>query len=180
MIGKEEAFGQLKYEKESRLKKEQVPVPAAQFIDSLMIRNKVKWYKEEGLDRTSFEAKFIKDKSKYSVEFDSEGNLEDVEILVNWKEMNEPLKESILDQLCEDCWKINVQRAQIQYTGDRNVLLSLVKNGETDESYVIRYELVIRCRTRNNTVLYEYLFTDSGQKLSRSEIVFKNASNLEY
>jgi len=173
-------FGQQKYEKESRVKSGDVPVMAQQFVDSLGVRDKVKWYLEQGLDRQSYEAKFTLRKFKYSIEFDKSGTLEDVEVIRKWKELNTSLKESILDQLCDDCWKINMRRVQVQYTGERQILLNLVKSGESKDDYEMRYEIVIRCRTRESTAEFEYLFTDTGQKLSRSEIVYKNASNLEY
>jgi hypothetical protein len=171
---------QKKYEKESRLEEKDVPSFALQFIDSLEVQGKVKWYLEEGLDRTSIEAKFKSDKLNHSIEFDTAGNLEDVEILLKWNDMEESLKDAIINGICADCAKINIQRTQIHYTGDRSALWSMVKTGKTTEKYTIRYEIVARCRTASDTVLYEYLFSDTGQILSRSEIIFKNSSNLEY
>jgi hypothetical protein len=180
VIGAEQLFGQLKYEKESRLGKNEAPRLALQFIDALELQGKVKWYLEEGLDRTSIEAKFTSQKSRYSIEFDVQGNLEDVEVLVKWNEIDASLKETIVDQFCEDCRKITVQRVQVQYTGELLALQDLVKTRESNGNYVQRYEIVIRCRTPKDTRQYEYLFSNTGEKLSRSEIVFKNASNLEY
>ncbi len=171
---------QLKYEKESRMKESDVPSLAIQFIDSLELDGKVKWYLEQGLERTTIEAKYTLEKSRHSIEFDSTGILEDAEIQVEWRELNEALKEKIINQLCEDCWKIKIQKVQIQYTGDRQVILQFLKTGEISGAYTLRYEMVIRCRMPNNTVRYEYLYSDDGQKLSRAEIVFQKASNLEY
>ena len=78
---------QLKYEKESRLAVEEVPEQARNFINTITTSNKVKWYLEEGLDRSSIEAKFEYKDHKYSVEFDSIGILEDVEVQVKWSEI---------------------------------------------------------------------------------------------
>lgn len=171
---------QVKYEKESRMKESDVPEPAYQFIDSLELDRKVKWYLEQGLERTTVEAKYKLDGSRHSIEFDREGNLEDAEIEVDWGDMSESLKEKIIDQLCEDCWKVKIQKVQIQYTGDPQVILRLLKTGDKSGEYTLRYEIVMRCRTPDNTTRYEYLYSADGEKLSRAEIVFQNATNLEY
>ena len=180
LMGSTPLLAQVKYEKESRQQENEVPPIALQFIDSLGLEVKVRWYLEEALDRTSVEAKFTLNKLKYSIEFDSTGYLEDVEIQKEWSELDESLQETIIDQFCEDCWKISIKKVQIQYTGDRRVLWSIVSSGEGAEKFTKRYEIVVRCRTPKNTVLYEYLYSDAGQKLSRSKIVFSNSSNLEY
>ena len=173
-------YAQMKYEKESRLHPDEVPHSAFQFVDSLQDIKKVRWYLEEGFDRKSIEAKFKADKLKYSVEFDSEGTLEDIEVLRDWEELNESLRTSVLDKLCEDCWKIRILKVQFQYTGQPSDLWKFTASGQNIEKLTLRYEIVIRCRTMNNTVQYEYLYSDTGEKLSRSEIVLNNASNLEY
>src|SRR5690606_41633459 len=67
-------FAQQKYEKESRLNRNNVPAIAFNFIDSLNLKNRVKWYLEESLENKSVEAKFKKSGKKHSVEFDILGN----------------------------------------------------------------------------------------------------------
>lgn len=171
---------QVKYEKESRMKESDVPGPAYEFINSLELDRKVRWYLEQGLERTTVEAKYKLDGSRHSIEFDRSGNLEDAEIEVDWGDMNESLKEKIIDQLCEDCWKVKIQKVQLQYTGDPQVILQMLKTGDKSGQYTLRYEIVMRCRTPNQTVRYEYLYSEDGEKLSRAEIVFQDATNLEY
>ena len=171
---------QHKYESESRLKEENVPTKALDFIQSLAVENKIKWYEEEGLNRTTIEAKFKLNNQKYSVEFDSVGNLEDIEILLEWKGLHSSLQDSICIRLGEDCDKIRIQKAQIQYSGEPSVLLSKIKTGKNTGSYLVRYELIVKCYSKKKVALFEYLFSDTGQKLSVAKIVFKNSSNLEY
>jgi hypothetical protein len=81
------AFGQVKYEKEFRLKPGQVPVKARQFIDSINLQQKVKWYYEQNLKGNSIEAKFRMNHKRYSIEFDTLGNLQDVEVQIGWEQM---------------------------------------------------------------------------------------------
>jgi hypothetical protein len=173
-------FTQVKFEKESRIKRHEVPSKALAFIDSLSISNKVKWYLEEGLERSSIEAKFKKDRKKHSVEFDALGNIEDIEIEMDWKELQADLKDTICAQLQTDCLKHKIAKVQIQFSGTYAALLHKLKEAETNPELTTKYEIVVRCRSKNSVDLVEYLFSDAGQQLSVSKIIFKNSSNLEY
>lgn len=175
-----ELFAQEKFERESRLKRKDVPQKALQFIDSLDIGNKVKWYFEQGLQRSSIEAKFKKDKKKHSVEFDSLGNIEDVEIQVKWKKLPEQLKDSINFHFQKDCDKHKIEKVQIQFTGSIEALFSKIKTSETNLPLTTRYEIIVRCSSSNNINLFEYLFGEDGEVISRSKIIFKNSTNLEF
>jgi|SRR5690606_13810611 len=173
-------FSQEKYEKESRLKQDDVPYSALNFIDSLSLKNKVKWYLEEGIESKSVEAKFKRNGKKYSVEFDTFGNIEDVEIEMKWDDLQGPLKKPISTRLNEDCIKHKIVKTQIQYTGNRVALFLKLLGGEPIGNLTVKYEIVVKCRSEKNTELFEYLFTDKGQLISASTIVFKTSNHLEY
>lgn len=173
-------FAQDKFEKESRIKPEAVPSRARLFMDSLNLNKKVKWYKEEGLDKESIEAKFKLNKVRYSVEFDTLGKIEDVEIEVDWEDLESHLKDSILFQLKLDCSSHKIVKVQRQFTGIENDLLFLLKTSNVNEHLEIKYEIIIRCEHQKEVGLFEYLFNHNGKLISRSKIVFKNSSHLEY
>lgn len=173
-------IAQEKFEKESRIKGDDAPTKAQLFIDSLNVNNKVKWYKEEGLNRQSIEAKFKHDKAKHSVEFNTLGHVEDIEIETNFKDLESNLKEAIILKLKLDCSKHKIVKVQKQYTGSESHLVSTFKTDKTSPSLTIKYELVIRCRQQKKVNLFEYLFNDAGELISTSKIVFKNSSHLEY
>ncbi|MCB0519277.1 MAG: hypothetical protein H6577_00315 [Lewinellaceae bacterium] len=171
---------QQKFEKESRLKEKDIPSNALGYMDALAAGKKIRWYLEEGIDRTSIEAKFKFNNQKYSVEFDTSGHLEDIEVEMKWDELKQSLQDSIGSQLGQDCKKYKIQKVQIQYAGDPSVLLTKLKTGKNADGYTVRYEAVVKCCNKKNVALYEYLFNDKGEKISISQIVFKNSSNLEY
>jgi hypothetical protein len=172
--------GQEKFEKESRIKKKDAPIKAVQFIDSLYLKNKVKWYKEEGLNKKSIEAKFRHNKIKYSIEFDTLGNIEDVEKEINWKDLNENLKDSITIKLKNNCIKHKIIKVQIQYLGNNYDLFSKVKTDKNSTNLLTNYEIIVRCKSEKKVELFEYLFNETGKLLSISKIIFKNSSHLEY
>ena len=173
-------FAQDKFEKESRIQPKDVPPRALLFIDSLNLKTKIKWYKEEGLDKESIEAKFKLNKAIHSVEFDTYGKIEDVEIIVNWEDLESDLKDSIFFQLNIDCLSHKIVKVQRQFLGSENELLFLIKNRNVFEPLKIRYEIIIRCKYEKKVDLFEYLFNYDGKLISRSRIIFKNSSHLEY
>lgn len=173
-------FAKDKFEKESRIKPKDVPSRALLFIDSLNLKTKVKWYKEEGLDKESIEAKFKLNKVMCSVEFDTLGKIEDVEIEVNLEDLESHLKDSIFFQLKLDCSSHKIVKVQRQFTASENDLLFLLKTKNIFEHLKIKYEIIIRCEHQNKVDLFEYLFNYNGRLISKSKIVFKNSSHLEY
>ena len=172
-------YAQEKFEKESRIKQKNVPSKALLFIDSLNFKNKIKWYKEEGLYRKSFEAKFNYNKARYSVEFDTLGNIEDLEIEVDWEDLKSNISDSISLQLKIDCIKHKIVKVQKQYKGSESELFSMLKADIISQSLIIKYELIVRCNQQKKVDLFEYLFNDNGKLISRSKIVFRNSSHLE-
>ncbi|WP_339610291.1 hypothetical protein [uncultured Planktosalinus sp.] len=172
--------GQEKFEKESRLKSKDVPKTALNFIEEAQISGKVKWYIEYGLETTSIEAKFKMNRKWYSVEFDTLGIIEDVEIEIKFKDLKTKIKKAIESTLNNICETHKIFKIQKQFSGDQNVLISVLKQEETQESFDIKYELVAKCVKENKSEQFEFLFSDEGQLINTSKIIFKKSNNLEY
>lgn len=169
-----------KYEKESRIKTEEVPINAKAFIDSLRLDTRIKWYKEEGIETKSIEAKFRLKKVQYSIEFDTHGIIEDVEIEVKYGDLQTNLKDKIVSQLNQDCSKHKITKVQMQFTGSKNDLFLQLQSGNNRDKLTTLYELIIQCNQKNAVDLFEYLFDQQGNLISKSKIIFKNSSHLEY
>lgn len=173
-------FAQEKFERESRIKEIEVPQKALQFIDSSYLKTKIRWYKEIGLKNVSFEAKLIQNRTAYSVEFDSLGFIEDVEVEVDWVDLEQAIKDIISSHLEKDCSKYKIIKVQKQYSGNESELLRFITNQELNQSLSKKYELIVRCKKQQETSLFEILFDHQGHPISISKIVFKNSSHLEY
>lgn len=176
----ESLYSQQKYEKESRLKIEEVPQAALEFIEAAKIPNKVKWYIEYGLEDNSIEAKFKLNKKRHSVEFDTLGTIEDIEIEIMTQELLPELQKTIAIALSSICLSHEISKIQKQYTGTETVLLSLLKNLGFDGNFTTKYEIIANCESESKTEQFEYLFNDEGKLLQQFKIIFKNSSNLEY
>jgi hypothetical protein len=174
------AFSQLKFEKESRLKRADIPPVAFELIESLAIPGKIKWYSEESLTGNSVEAKFRFNKKNYSIEFDTEGNLQDVEITIEITEIQEGIKETILKKLESEFNKYSIQKIQVHYPGKNPKILSIIKNPPNEFANSVKYELVVNGKTGNTTKQYEMVFDSNGILTEKKEIIQKNADNLEF
>lgn len=173
-------FAQDKFEEESRIKRSDVPSKALLFVDSLNYNARIKWYKEETSTSISIEAKLKYNTTKYSIEFDTLGNIEDIEIEVYRKGIDTAIINSITNQLKLDCSKHKIVKIQKQFTGTGNDLFSLLRNGINSEKIKIKYEIVVRCSVQKEAHLFEYIFNEKGLLVSKSKIIFKNSSHLEY
>jgi hypothetical protein len=171
---------QEKYEKESRLKPSEVPAEAMAFIEDLDLPVKVRWYLEEGLQTRSVEAKFKFQKAWYSVEFDTLGAIEDVEVEVKPGKLPSPVLDAVAKRLKEDCSGYRINKTQIQYLGEKEALKSIIRTSKVGEDVTTNYELIVRCSNDKGVNLFEYLFDASGEVLSLARIIFKNSSHLEY
>ena len=159
------ANAQNKYEREYRIRKNQFPTVALNLIDdTLEDARRIRFYRETDSTKISYEAKFKKDRLWYSVEFNEEGDLEDIEILI--KEMdipNEPMQK-IIDYLNNSFTKYRIKRIQQQYP---------VSKEETKEKTIrnafqnlilpsVNYEFVVAGKKDKEYFDYEMLFGSDG------------------
>ena len=101
-------YAQFKYEKEVRLKAKDVMPTALGYVDSFHFNRKVRWYREYGLDKVSIEAKTRYQGSRYSIKFQEDGTLEDLEIEINPEEIQAHIKDTMNQflQTKHDCYKL--------------------------------------------------------------------------
>lgn len=173
-------LSQVKYEKEYRIKAEQVPAAAKVFIDKLTFQRPVKWYKEESLTTITYEAKTKEEGQKYSIEFDSTGQIEDIELKINWTSILASARASIEDALSESFERYRLIKIQRQWTGAAEDLVEAVKTKSTGDRLRVRYEIIVKGKSDAGWQWYEITFSDAGTQLSSKRIILRNTDNLEY
>ena len=110
------SYGQYKYEREHRIKKNQFPAAAHELIEEQLANaRKIRYYRETDSTKISYEAKFKVDRLHYSVEFDQEGILEDVEILIKKVDIPNESYANMTAFLEENFNKYRIRRIQQQY-----------------------------------------------------------------
>jgi S-adenosylmethionine:diacylglycerol 3-amino-3-carboxypropyl transferase len=173
-------FAQQKYEREYRVKQEEVPASAQAFLAACSFSAKVKWFGEESLEGHSVEAKLKEEKVKYSIEFDTLGNLQDVEIDIPWEEVEQSAQEDILAHLNQQFEKHRLIKIQLQWTGSEAAVLELIRTGKTDKALNTKYEIVLKGKQGNKSAWYEFLFSEDGSFERKAIIIFRNTDNLDY
>ncbi|MEO0723473.1 MAG: hypothetical protein AAFZ63_02950 [Bacteroidota bacterium] len=173
-------FGQQKFERESRIRIDEVPETAQQFLQAGQIAVKVKWYYEENLEGNSIEAKFRQERKRFSVEFDTLGQIQDIEVEIAQAELPAPTLLSIERELGSRFTRFKLQKIQVQYLDTEPTLAELLIRYPAVGEAQVRYEIVLKGRNEEGTALYECTFDQSGKLLEQQQIIFKNANHLEY
>lgn len=173
-------FAQEKYEKEIDLSIDEVPHKAMKFFGSTYSALDIDWYYEYNFVGNSVEAKFCHQKKKYSIEFDTLGNLQDIEIEVKPKKIKKVVHNRIDNELTEAYKKHKIIRAQIQYSGDIESFDSFVNQVSTDHDMIRRYELEIKAKKDNQYHLYEITCNKNGVLIKSDRIVTSNTDHFEY
>ena len=173
---------QAKYEKEYRINTEEVPQSALDFVNELNFTKKIKWYQEEGLDKTSIEAKTKHHSKNYSIEFNSSGAIEDVEIKIQASEIPKQVYENIQQQINKNYQKVKFSKIQLQLSGDSESMIQSINNQDfkTNSAIIKQYEIELKGKENGKFQKYEFLFDHKGEILSKSIIILKNNDILEF
>jgi hypothetical protein len=173
-------FAQYKYEREIRIRENDVPANALQFVDSLNFNSNIRWYKEIGENRISFEAKTRYKGERYSIEFSDNGIFEDMEIEMSPEEIPFQVFNRITEFLQSELERYAIEKIQIQYSGNTDLILAQFRNRETMQGVDVHYEIVISTRLEGSFLLFEYLFSETGEFVKKARIVEKSINNIIY
>ncbi|NRB47767.1 MAG: hypothetical protein HRU41_08830 [Saprospiraceae bacterium] len=173
-------FSQVKYEKEHRVSAEKVPEAATNALESRPFYSKVKWYREESLVATTYEAKVRFQGKKLSIEFDSIGQLEDVEIIIKWSAIEDIVRTKIDQELKGVFSKYRLVKIQRQWTGNTEILLKSLPDDPPPDKATKRYEIIVKGKSEIGWHWHEMTFSLTGELLSNKRIILRNTDNLEY
>ena len=174
------AFTQVKYEKEYRINNNKIPENIKSYLNTINFKNKIKWYKDEALNKYTYEAKTHHNNLNFSIEFDSLGIIEDVEFEIEWKNIPKLAKKNI--EIYLDCTyqKKRIIKVQIHYTGKTENLINVIKDIKFKNRLTRKYEIVLKGKENKKFQMMEYLFSNEGKFEDKAIIIMKNTDNLEY
>ncbi len=173
-------FSQSKFEREYKVQESDVPQRALQFLDQLGTEQKVKWYAEESQDGKSFEAKTIKKSKLFSIEFDTLGALQDVEIEIEESEIPKMVFTNLCKHLDSIFLDYKFRKIQLQYSGPDQVIIDAIQRETISSTLTTKYEIITKGRNESGTQLYEITFDKNGEMIKKAVIVFKSSDHLEY
>jgi len=174
---------QVKVEREHRIKKNQFPDAAHDFIqEKLQDAKKIRFYKETDTTKITYEAKFKKDKLYYSIEFDESGKLEDIEIAIKEVDVPEDSWSKITKFLNKKFTEFKIRKIQQQYpiTSDETAETTLNNAFQNLLIPSLNYELFVRGKIHEDRADYEILFGAEGDFIKMREALPANYDHVLY
>ena len=174
---------QVKVEREHRIKKNQFPEAAHTFInDKLQGYKKMRFYKETDTSRTTYGAKFKKDKLNYNIEFDKWGSPQNFEIIIkevdvpsdSWMEITKFLKEKFV--------KHKIRKIYQQYIVTSSEMIETTFKNAFQNLLIpsVNYDLIVRGKIKDAFIDYEILFGAEGDFIKMRESLPANYDHVLY
>lgn len=175
-------LGQNKYEREYRIKKSQFPKTALDYIsDKIEDTRRLRFYKETDSTKISYEAKFKKDRLRYSVEFDEDGTLEDIEILIKEVDIPNDSYAQITKYLDTQFSKYRIRRMQQQYPVGEDDIETTIRNAFQNLMLPsINYELIVSGKKKSGYEQFEILFDSQGNFVNLRKSLPPNYDHVLY
>jgi hypothetical protein len=175
-----DCLSQEKNEIERRAKKSDIPKEAKDWLkDAYENKRKTKWYFQTDGNKEVFEAKLKHKKHLHSIEFNLNGKVQNIEVLIKEKELDSDVYENIINDLQSRFIKFSISKIQIQYTGDPDDLEDLIDEDEF-ENIKIQYEIEFYGKTETKDELWEGLFDNKGRLIEKRIVKLKATDNLDY
>ncbi len=173
-------YSQIKFEKEERIKQDDAPVNAVSYVDAMELSGRIKWFKEFGYNKISYEAKTKHKGKRLSIEFSEDGTFEDAEIEIKTADIDKATFSTISDYLLRAHAKFKINKVQRQYSGDTDHIMNYFLREADTKVLIINYEIVITTKTNGAFAMYEYLFDKNGVFIQKSRVTSRMTDNLEF
>lgn len=175
---------QFKQELERRIQRTEFPEVALEQLEQLagQIR-KVKFYKEISNNATTFEAKFIWNGSRWSLEFDSLGRFKDIEQTLSYRAFRKFMTKTMLEEINRLGSPYSILKAQRQYSWkeERNRYFKPEIINPGHKGVNVRYEVEMEVKLGDGRlVAYELLMEEDGKLLRKREILPPSDKHLLY
>jgi hypothetical protein len=177
------SFSQEKTEIEKPVKAEILPEAIINLVCSHFKPSRVDYLLDLGENDTTYEAKFRHHDLFYSMEFELNGELRDIEVVIDLEKLNEDQQALIHDALKKKLEKYRITKVQKHWKGSRTkeILQDLSKMKEEE---ILRiessYELIVFGRNAEHLGYFEVFF-DEKIKMDRQEMITNsNNDNLLY
>jgi hypothetical protein len=169
-----------KIEIEERISDKEVPSLLKQKVAELFDSGtKIKWYRETNDKFQNFEAKLINNRKRFSVEFDTLFNIQDIEIEQKKGGLPDDAQIALTKYFEETYSSYKIKRIQLQVSGEYDKLVQYVKKGNLDQLQ-ISYEIEFEGKQEGVSMYYEGLFEESGSLIRRRNIVLNTSDNISY
>jgi len=180
MIVSSISYGQ-KMEIEKNVKKGNVPDKAKKWLkDAYEGKKNVRWYFQTDGEKEVYEAKLKWKRRWHSVEFLADGEIQNIEILIEVKDLEKEVRENLTRYLSENYKKSKIDRIQIQYTGSSEDLEDFLDENETGEHLTKKYEIEYFGREKGENKMWEGHFGKLGNFIEKRVIELSSTDVLDF
>lgn len=170
-----------KIEIEKRVKEDDVPAEALnKLLEIFETDVNVKWFYQEDGSKKVFEAKFQYNSKDYSVEFETNGEIYNVEVGIEIENLRPKLKTKLEQKLNELFDDYKIRKIQVEYLGEAEDLFEVISEQEIDGDLIIRYEIEVNGRKLKKRGLHELIFDSDIELISQRKIKLKSTDILDY
>lgn len=174
--------GQLKYEREYRIRKSQFPEKALLLVQKNVTNaKKLKFYKEINASEINFDAKFKKDRLWYSMQFSEDGTLENIALKINSIDIPEENYTEILEYLKQTFSSYKIKNIRQQYVVDKNddeILKIAFQNLITPN---LKYKFLVQGKKNTKgSEEFEILFHADGTSIALKKSLPPNYDHVLY
>ncbi len=169
------SIGQKKLEKEEQIRADDAPLQLKETIEPFLANaDHIKFYRETDGDQMSYEVKFELNGLEYSVEFSDHLEFEDVEVVVDMKNIDSQTRKNI-ESYFDRYDKFRIRRAQKQFSSDTKQASQVIEIAleNSGDAVTVRYELVVDLKQDKNWTREELLFDASGYFLTSREVIYR-------
>jgi hypothetical protein len=173
-----------KNEVERSIDREDMPARVLNLIDEFWPNLRgIRYYEQIGGEDLVYEVKLEWQDSEYSIEFTIDGNITDVEKVINFNDIPESTRDAITRDLESQFNRHRLTRIQIQYIhtdeddeDDADFIEDILEQDADD--YEIRYEIEVDGESRRELGSFEMLYTESGSLIQKRRIVRRSLDNI--
>lgn len=171
---------QVKVEREYRIHWREVPADSRDWMrDAFEGIKKIRWYRDEQEDAFSYEAKLKWKGREYSVEFDADGRILDIEYKIDFEDIPVSARRNLEEYFNNEFRNFRLMKVQKQLTGDPDVLEDFMDEDEKD-GITGRFEIEFYGERDDEKDLWEGLFDEKGEILLLRKMVLEPGLNLEF
>jgi hypothetical protein len=174
---------QKKNEKESRIELSNFPKEAQVLLQQLPEGTKrIRFYKETDGDKTSYESKFKYKGHWYSLEFNPNGKLEDIEKKIKPSKIQKQQMLAIEDYLKNNFEKYDFIKIQEHYRYNGNMAVKVFMDRVISEKHQFQpsYEIIAYLKTDKKWLLKELTFDPTGTFIKARQLTVKSYEYILY
>ncbi|NRB60608.1 MAG: hypothetical protein HRU50_11805 [Winogradskyella sp.] len=160
------SFSQTKNKKEERIPKDQFPDQALELINELPTNCKrIRFYKETDGDKKSYEVKFKYQKKNYSIEFSEDGILEDIEVLIKFKNLEKVIRANIKTHFKSYYKTYKLIKVQAQYLYQNDVDFNEFTKYVLNNTKELQpnFEIIAEVREVKKREIKEFTYNSKGE-----------------